>query len=159
MTFIVVHLPGNAQLCQRGFRLSFEGRPSKIALRPSLVSWTFLCMEPQNMDILGGSQGLMPPRGRPDHERNSPCGWDVWITSAGPRFWSKCEREASGKLPYVTFLPLQSRIRLLDFEKRRVALIMARLKSFGDPRGSRKQVSAWRAARSRCITKSESELC
>ena len=59
MTFIVAQLPGNEQLCQRGFRLSFEGRPSKIELRPSVVSWMFLYMEPQNMGF-GGSQSLMP---------------------------------------------------------------------------------------------------
>ena len=140
MTFIVAQLPGNEQLCQRGFRLSFEGRPSKIELRPSVVSWMFLYMEPQNMGF-GGSQSLMPLG-----EDNSPCGWDVWITS-GPRFWSKCEREASGKLPYVTFLPLQSRIRLLDFEKRRGKLLGSmEITWLRHPRGSRKQVSAWRGS-------------
>ena len=56
MTFIVAQLPGNAQLCQRGFLLSFGGRPSKIELRLFVVSWTILYMEPQNMEF-GGSQG------------------------------------------------------------------------------------------------------
>ena len=88
LTFIVVHLPGNAQLCHRGFLLSFEGRPkSRFDRRWWVGRFSTWSPDPQNMGF-GGSQSLMPLG--EDQTLRQLTLWSLGcFTSAGLRFW--CE--------------------------------------------------------------------
>ena len=157
MTFIVAQLPGNAQLCQRGFPLSFKGRPSKIELRPSVVSWTFLYMEPPKHGIWRFPK-FDAPRGRPDLEAThlldgmfgSPVAQD-----SGPSVREKLA-ESCLMLPFY-LCKAESDCWILRSD---VASFLGRWKSLGsgilEVHGNKFRHGE--AARIRCIGKSQSEL-